>query len=91
MDDRTRALLDDLATTCAKVTLRQEDWQKLYRVCLYAHAQGGLPDLRTIKAYLVGKGCSKSKAGFLGRQFEHLTQILQLHDQQAHKATDLKL
>ncbi len=78
MEEHVERLLHQLATTCARVPLRQEDWQKLYAVCLYSHAHGGMPDLRTIKGYLISKGCSKSKAGFLGRQFEHLTAILKL-------------
>lgn len=77
---RVEALLVDLATTCAKVALQQEDWQKLYEVCLQAHRHGGIPDLPTFKAYLIANGCSKAKAGFLGRQFGHLTEILRLYD-----------
>ena len=81
MTAEAEALLDHLATTCAKVALRPEDWRKLYAVCLHSHAHGGVPDLQTVKAYLITKGCSKPKAGFLGRQFQHLTEILKLHEE----------
>jgi hypothetical protein len=89
MDTHVKGLLDQLATTCTKVSLCHDDWQKLYAVCLHVHWHGGVPDLRMIKAYLITKGCSKAKAGFLGRQFEHLTEILKLHDEHTRKVSGL--
>ncbi len=86
MDKHVEGFLDQLATTCATIALRSDDLKKLYTVCLHSHLHGGVPDLQMIKAHLIGKGCSTPTVDFLGRQFEQLTEILKLHDEQNRNA-----
>lgn len=89
MDTRLAELLDDLVTSCETVSLREEDWQKVYAVSLCAHAQGGVPDIQRMKWYLISKGCSKQKAGFLGRQFQNLCTVLRMYDEQKRQRSGL--
>jgi hypothetical protein len=81
MDKHIKMLLQELARTCPATELQQEDWQRMYEICLYAHVNAMVLTPRMVRVFLHEHGCSVQKAAFLSHQVEHLSTILTLYDE----------
>jgi hypothetical protein len=81
MDGHLQMLLRDFSSLWPQESMQEDDWQRLYQICLYAHQVGDVPPPWTVRDYLVTKGCSLQKANLASQHYGHLTMILKLHDQ----------
>ena len=80
MDGHLQLLLRDFSSLCREESMQEDDWQRLYQICLCAHQVADVPPPWAIRDYLVTKGCSLQKASFLSHQYQHLTTVLKLYD-----------
>ena len=80
MDHTARDMLAAFADTCPRVTLGEDDWERLYHLALYLHRRGLNTEHRAIRDYLIERGCSIQKASWLSAQYRHFRRLLALYD-----------
>ena len=80
MDTHLETLLHAFSRLSPEESMQQDDWQRLYQICLDAHHLAECPPPWAIRDYYGTKGCSLQKANFLSHQYNHLTTILKLYD-----------
>ena len=88
MDKTAIQLLHDFAkVACSRVSLKEDDWQRLYCFTLDVHRRGLNTHPRAIRDYLVKHGCSLQKASWVSGHYQHFTELLTLYDQQPASPT----
>ena len=87
MDKATIELLHDFATmACPRVSLEQDDWQRLYHFTLDVHRRGVNMHPRAIRDYLVNYGCSLQKASWVSGHYLRFAELLGFYDRQRGSA-----
>jgi hypothetical protein len=81
MDKTAHDMLKGFADTCPCSTIREEHWEQLYHFTVYVHRQGLNTEDRTIRDYLVHRGCSRQKANWLIAQYRHFSKLLTIYDE----------
>ncbi|WP_447603039.1 hypothetical protein [Nitrospira sp. Nam80] len=90
MDHTAQDMLAAFADTCPRPTLGEDDWERLYYLALYLHRRGLNTEHRTIRNYLIERGCSMQKASWISAQYRHFRRLLALYDAEHQTQTSVQ-
>lgn len=87
MDKLTRELLEEFAHACSTPMMYEDDWSQLYEIAIHLHTHHLVPPPSVVRDFLMDKGCTMQKAGFLSNQLGHFTTLLKRFDDQRRGKT----